>query len=71
MEALSHQAGFVRELFEAFCTLGSTGISIIGALSILERARVVSLTTIVHHSLPTEGAKSVLGLSGFSEDDVR
>jgi len=62
--------GFTLELFDASCTSGDTETSVGVALSLRARARVASLITSIHHFLPTDGAKSVLGIAWVTEDDA-
>jgi len=62
--------GFAWELSKASCTSGGIRVAAAGALSLWVRTRVASLPTISHHSLPIDGAKSILGISGIAEDDV-
>jgi len=64
------ERGFAWVLSETSCTLEGTETSVVGVLFLRARARVASLTTIVYHSLPTDGAKSALVLSKVVEDDV-
>jgi len=55
--------GSSQELFEASSASGGAGTSMTGALSLQVLARMASLTTIVHRSLLTDGAKYVSGTS--------
>jgi len=57
------------EFSEASCASGGAGASVAGALSLRARAQVASLTTIVHYSLPTDGAKFGSVNSWDTEDD--
>ena len=68
--ALPDRGGLARELSEAYPTTRVAGMTTIGALSLLERARVTSLTTIIHRSLHRDGAKCISRLSRFSKGDV-
>jgi len=62
--------GLTESFLRHPASLRGTEASIVGGLSLREYSHIASLTIIIHHSLPTDGAKSVLGLSGFAEDDV-
>ena len=55
------ESGVPCKLSEASATSRAVGTSIIGALSLRVRTQMALLTTIIHRSLPTDGAKFVLG----------
>lgn len=65
-----NRMGVCPKTFRGILHLKRCRTSIAGALCLWSFARATSLTTIVHLSLPIDGAKYVLQISMVAEDDV-